>query len=220
MQEAVDGFLAAPIWAQATLALMALALVAAIVGPRIEQRRARDRFAALAEAMGAHVSPGPDVFTASFAAEAGGRSFAVRRELRSAPRGSSYRGPRGHVVVSETPLSERWQMHNIDVSRRKSVGRLGATPLASGDASFDHRFTVLQDGLPVRERWLDAPTRAAFTSFFDLPSVKGQGTVWAQEGRLQYITDTPQALDRTALRAILEQQATLASALDRTAAAR
>ena len=109
--------------------------------------------------------------------------------------------------MSETPLSNsRWKMHGIDIAERGALARLGTTPLRSGDEAFDARFTVWQDGMVVREHWLDAPTRAAVSAFFDQPAVKGGGTVWVQEGLLQYINDTPRTLDAAALSAILDQQ--------------
>ena len=43
MQEAIDGFLAAPAWVQVALAFFALTFVAMVVGPRITQRRVRQR---------------------------------------------------------------------------------------------------------------------------------------------------------------------------------
>jgi hypothetical protein len=64
---------------------------------------------------------------------------------------------------------------------------------------------------------LDEPTRAAFTAFFDVPSIAGAGTVWVQDGRLQYINDAPGKLDDVGLTAIINQQAALAAALDATA---
>ncbi len=221
MQEAIDAMRVAPAWAQVGIALFVLAFLAMIIGPRLTQRRARKRFAALAQARGARVVPGSDVFTASFSVEQGGRRLTVRRELRSSAGGSSYRGPQGHLVVSETRLSgSRWKMHGVDIARRRALTWLSGATFQSGDAAFDARFRVRQDGVPVREGWLDGPTRAAVTTFFDLPSVAGAGAVWVQEGLLQYVNDTPNALDPARLTAILEQQAALAAVLERTAGGR
>lgn len=218
MRDAIDGFLAAPLWAQLAMALFALTFVAMIVGPKVTQLRHRRRFAILAQARGARVTPGHDVFTASFQLEHGGRTFTVRRELRSRGGGASYRGPRGHLLVIETPLSSsRWKLHGIDVAQRGALARLGSSPLRTGDAAFDARFTVWQDGVPVRDGWLDATTRAAFSALFDLPALSGGGTVWVQEGMLQCIHDTPEALDDAGLGAIVEKESDLATALDATA---
>lgn len=218
MQEAIDGYLAMPAWVQAFMALFALMFVVMIVEPRVTNRRARSRLAALAAARGARVVPGRDSFTESFALDHAGRRFTVRRELRSSTRGGSYRGPRGHLLVTETPLSgSRWKMHGIDVAEAGWMARLGARPFRSGDAAFDARFTAWQDGMPVRDGWLDAPTRAAFIALFDLPAVATAGTVWVQEGVLQVINDTPKRLDHPALTAVLDQQAALATALETTA---
>jgi hypothetical protein len=219
MQEAIDGFLVMPGWAQAGVSLFALTFLAMLVMPGVENRRHRKRFAALAEARGVRAVRGPDEFSDSFSLEHAGRPFTVRREMRSSSRGSSYRGPRGHLVVVETSLSGgRWKMHGVDVAQRGALARmLGVAAFRSGDAVFDERFTVWQDGVPVRDGWLDAPTRAAFTAFFDLPSVGREGTVWVLEGVLQYINDTPAKLDAAGLSAIVERQAALAAALETTA---
>ena len=221
MQEAIDGFLIMPGWAQAALAFFVFTFVVMIVGPKVSQRRARQHFAALAEKRHARIEPGHDVFMASFSVEQAGRSFTVQRELRSSARGGRIRGPQGHLIVIKTPLNNsRWEMHGVDIAQRGALARLGGTAVRSGDAVFDQRFTVWQDGMLVREDWLDGRTRAAFTAFFDLPSVAGAGTVWVQEGRLQYIDDAPGKLDDAGLTPILEQQAALATALEATAGGR
>ena len=101
-------------------------------------------------------------------------------------------------------------------SNLRSQGRAALIPFfVIGDPDFDARFAVWQDGVPVREGWLDAPTRAAVTAFFDGPGVAGP--VWAQEGRLTYVAVPPARLDEPKLTAILRRQAALASALERTA---
>ncbi|MEO7156035.1 MAG: hypothetical protein ABI039_00655 [Vicinamibacterales bacterium] len=221
MQEAIDGFWIMPGWVQVAVTLFALTFLAMVFGPKVTQRRARQHFAALAQTRHARVVPGHDVFTASFSVEQAGRTFTVQRELRSTTRGGSYRGPRGHLIVIETPLAHsRWKMHGVDIAQRGALARLGGTPVRSGDAVFDKRFTIWQDGVLVRENWIDGTTRAAVTAFFDLPSIAGAGTVWVQEGRLHYLNDAPATLDETGLTAILEQQAALAAALEATASGR
>ena len=217
MQEAIDGFMIMPGWAQAGVTFFVFTFLVMIIQPRLTQRRARLHFAALAEKRHARIAPGHDVFTASFSVEQAGRSFTVQRELRSSTRGGSYRGPRGHLIVIVTALNNsRWQMHGVDIAQRGALARLGGTAVRSGDAVFDKRFTIWQDGVLVRENWIDGPTRAAFTAFFDLPPVAGAGTVWVQEGRLQYINDTPAKIDHAGLTAILAQQSALATALEAT----
>lgn len=84
------------------------------------------------------------------------------------------------------------------------------------DATFDRRFIVWQDGVVVRDGWLDDPTRAAFTGLFDVPSMADAGTVWVTAGRLQVFHDTPKALDAQRLEALLGRVSTLATALERT----
>lgn len=212
MQDFVGGFLAAPLWAQVALVCFALAFLAMVFGPPLAHRRARERFAALAASMGASVTPRQSVFEAVCE----GRTFAVRREMRSGSASGSYRGPRGNLVVVETRLSgSRWEMHGVEIVAGGPRKRLGARALETGDPAFDARFAVWEDGVPVREGWLDAPTRAAVTAFFDAPGA--DGPVWAQESRLKYIAVTPASLDEPKLTAILHRQAALASALERTA---
>jgi hypothetical protein len=218
MQEMIDAILIMPGWVQTGLVLFVFTFLVMIIEPMVTQRRARHHFAALAEKRHARIVPGYDVFTASFSVDHSGRPFTIQRELRSTSRGSSYRGPRGHLIVVETPLNNsRWKMHGVDIAQRGALARLGGTAVRSGDAVFDKRFTVWQDGMLVREGWLDEPTRSAFIAFFDLPSLAGAGTVWVQEGRLQYINDAPNKLDDPGLTSILNQQAELAAALDATA---
>jgi len=216
MQDLVGGFLAAPLAVQAVLVCFALAFLAMVFARPLAHRRARERFAALAASMGAPVAPGRSPLEASFGAVCEGRRFEVRRELRSGIAGSHYRGPRGNLVVLETPLSgSRWEMHGVEIVPGGPRKRPGARALETGDPDFDARFAVWQDGVPVREGWLDAPTRAAVTAFFDGPGVAGP--VWAQEGRLTYVAVPPARLDEPKLTAILRRQADLASALERTA---
>lgn len=219
---AVDDLIAAlyamPLWAQIGLGFFAVTFVVMFAEPIVVARRARSRFDALAASRGATVTPGPDADTASFAADLAGRPFTVRRELRQPGRGGSYRGPRGHLVIVETALAgTRWALHGVDVSARTGLARVLPSPTASGDAAFNDRFVVRQDGVPVRDGWLDAATRRAIVEFFDVPAVGREGVVWVKEGVLQFICDRPQVLDAPSLTAVIEQQATLAAVLERTA---
>ena len=213
MQDLVAGFLAAPLWAQAGMALFALAIVAMLVGPRLTQRRYAAKLAALAAAAGAPTTR-RDEFTEWFTIAVDGRPFEVRRELRA--RGSGYRGPTGHLLVTSTPLSgSRWEMHEIDITPGRLPSLFGGPRLRTGDPAFDARFVVMQSGVPVRDGWLDAPTRAAVTAFFDTPAATGP--VWVQAGQLQHIGGAKWTdLDLAALTGLLRGQASLASALERT----
>lgn len=216
MQDLVAGFLAAPLWAQAGMAFCALAFVVMLVGPRLTQRRYARRFTALASAAGMPTTR-RDGFTEWFTIAVDGRSFEVRRELRVRGRGSSDRGPSGHLLVTSTALSGgRWEMHQVDVTPGRKPSAFGESPLSTGDPAFDRRFVVMQDGVPVRDGWLDAPTRAAITAFFDTPAATGP--VWVQSSQLQHIATAPWVdLDLAGLTRLLHGQAELASAFERTA---
>lgn len=216
MADALAGFLAAPLWAQVAIVLLAGAFAVMMVAPRVTQRRHAAALAALAAAAGARTSR-RDEFTEWFTLEVDGRAFEVRRELRSSSRGGSYRGPTGHLLVTSTPLAgSRWSAFQVDITPGRVPSWLGGPPHATGDAAFDGRFVLKQDGVPVREGWLDAPTRAAVSAFFDEPAATGP--VWVQEQRLQHLADaTWPRLDLPALTALLRLQAVLATALERTA---
>jgi len=218
MQDLLAGLQAAPFWAQMAMAFFALMVLVMAIEPQVGHRRARRRFAALAAARGATITPGHDAFAASFSLAHAGRSFAVKRELRGGPRGSSYRGPRGHLLIVETPLAgSRWTSHGVDIAQRGSLAKVLTSPMKTGDTVFDDRFTVWQDGVPVREGWLDQPARSAVTAVFDLPAIAGDGTLWVQEGRLQFLSDRPGSIDDAALASLVAAVATVAAQFERTA---
>lgn len=217
MSELIAGLQAAPLWAQIGLAFFAVTFVAMLVMPRLRHRRHAMQFAALAASAGAATTR-RDEFTEWFTTEVDGRAFEVRRELRVRGRGTtSYRGPTGHLLITSTPLSgSRWDVHQIDVMPGRLPGIFGPAPLATGDAAFDTRFVVVQDGVPVREGWLDAPTRAAISAFFDAAGATGR--VWVQAQHLQHVAVEPwRVTDRSSLDGLLRAQALLATALERTA---
>jgi hypothetical protein len=195
-----------------------MTFVVMIAEPMVVARRARARFASLAAARGAAVTPGADADVASFEVDHGGRTVTVRRELRQPGRGSSYRGPRGHLLIVETGLAgTRWPLHGLDVVERTGMVRMLPSPTRSGDTAFDDRFAVIQDGVHVREGWLDVYTRQALVAFFDLPVVGSEGRVWVKDGVLQFLSDRPKTIDAAALTAVIDRQAALATALERTA---
>lgn len=215
MQDLMAGFLSAPLWARIGMVFFAVAFLAMLVEPRWTRRRYAAAFSALASAAGAPTTR-RDEFTEWFTLDVEGRPFDVRRELRV--RGSGYRGPTGHLLVTSTPLSgSRWKTHQVDITPGRAPSYFGAPPLATGDTVFDGRFVVMQDGVPVREKWLDPQTRAAVTAFFDQPAATGP--VWVQEQRLQHLADATwrKSLDLATLTILLRQQAELAAALERTA---
>lgn len=215
MADALAAFLVAPLWAQIAMVLFGCTFVVMVVEPSVTRRKYAAALARLAAAAGATTSR-RDEFTAWFTMEVDGRPFDVRREFRVRGR-NSYRGPTGHLLVTATPLAgSRWDMHQVDIRPGRVSSFFGGQPHPTGDASFDARFVVMQDGVPVREGWLDAPTRAAVTAFFDQPAATGP--VWVQEQRLLHLADgTWRRLDLTALTLLLRQQAALATALERTA---
>lgn len=214
MDEAIANFLVMPLWAQFGLAFFALTFLVMLFGPGITRRRYAAKFQALAVAAGAPTTR-RDEFTEWFTISVEGRAFEVRRELRV--RNSSYRGPTGQLLVTSAPLSgSRWKMYCVDIVPGRVPSLFGRPPLSTGDAKFDARFVVIQDGEPVRERWLDAPTRAALMTFFDAPAATGRVSV--QDRQLQHVAGDEWAkLDLASLKALLRQQAALATALERTA---
>lgn len=216
MDELIAGVRDMPTWAQVGLSLFGLALVVMMVEPRVARRRVAAALARLATAFGAATTR-RDAFTEWFTVTIEGRPFEVRREYRMRGRAGSYRGPTGHLLVTSTPLAgSRWQAHQVDIAAGRVPSLFGARPHATDDAAFDERFVVMQDGVPVREQWLDAPTRAAVTALFDTPGVTGP--VWVQGQHLQVLRpERWSALDATGLTGMLRAQAALAMALERTA---
>lgn len=214
MQEMIDGFLVAPLWAQIGMAFFAFTFVVMLVEPTVTRRRHAAKLKALAAAARA-TTTSSDAFTEWFATTVEGRSFEVRRELRVRSRGGSYRGPTGHLLILSTPLAgSSWKLHQVDIMPGRVPKFLGGSPRLTGDEAFDSRFIVTQDGVPGRHGWLDAATRAAVMAFFaaSLP----EGRVWVREQRLEYlVTDSWRDLEFPALTAILRQQATLATAFER-----
>lgn len=213
MDEFIAGVQGMPVWARIGLSLFALAFVVMMVEPRVTRRRVAAALARLATAAGAAVTR-RDAFTEWFTITVEGRPFEVRREYRMRGR-SGYLGPTGHLLVTSTPLDgSRWELHQVDIATLKTAARRAGDPV-SGDAAFNARFGVRQDGVPVREGWLDAPTRAAVTALFDTPGVTGP--VWVQGQRLQVLRPEPWAdLDGPGLTRMLQAQAVLAAALERT----
>lgn len=216
--EFLEAFRQAPLWAQLLMPIVVLAAVGTVVERRWRRTRARQAFARLAAGAGAAVTT-VDWVTETFPVEVAGRRFEVRRDWQTRHSGagaSSYRGPTGHVLVTSTPLAgSRWELHQVDIAPLSSAARRAGDPV-SGEVAFDSRFRVRQDGVPVRESWLDAPTCAAVTALFDTPGVRGP--VWVQGQRLQVLDPEPwTGLDTATVARILEAQATLATALERTA---
>lgn len=214
-QEFSAGFQEMPFWAQVGVGFFVFTFLVMLVSPIVTRRRHAVRLAALAMASGATTTR-QDAFTESFTVEVEGRRLEVRRELRSTGRGSSYRGPSGHLLITSTPLKgSRWEVYQIEILLGRLPTFFGPLPLATGDAAFDGRFMLRQDGVPVRDGWLDQPTRAAITAFFDTPWANGR--LWVQEQQLQHLMSPWIGVDHESLVRLLRQQAALATALERTA---
>jgi hypothetical protein len=120
-------------------------------------------------------------------------------------------------LITATRLkSNRWSLHQVDISKPGRLGSwLASGKRPTGDADFDARFLVVEDGLPARDGWLDAPTRKAIVQFLDEAPLPG--VIWIREGELQFTMQNWTGLNGPAIRALLERQGALVSALDRTA---
>ncbi len=216
LDEFVAGVAAMPLWAQIGMGWFVLCVAVMFAEPIVRLRRVARRFASLAAASGSAVTPGHDKFTASFDVDCAGRRFTVRRELREGS--SRYRGPRGHLLVCETPLTGTpWQRHDVDIANEGSLPARGMFPFRTGDAAFDQRFTAWQGGQPVRPGWLDAATRNAVSAFFDAAPTKG--SLWVRAGMLQYLAVVPKGMGPDNLATVLRTLAMVAQVFERTAAA-
>ncbi len=216
MNEMVTGLLAMPGWVQAFMAFFALMVVVMLFGPGFRHRRVAKQFAELAAASGATITPGHDKFSDSFVVERDGRRFTVRRELRDATSGPSYRGPRGYLMYCETPLAgSRWAHHDVDIAEEGSLPPVGSVPFRTGDATFDKRFTAYQSGELGRDGWVDPAVRGAVTAFFDTTPLSG--SLWVRAGTLQYVTVAPKGMDATTLAHVLRDLSAVALAFERSA---
>jgi hypothetical protein len=217
MQDAIAGFQSAPLWAQIGMGFFAFTFLVMIIEPWVSNRRYRRKFDAIVRGLGQQPPRGGSwPFTAK--ATIGERQFEIVYDLRRGGSGSSYRGPRGRLLITATRLANpKWSMHQIDISRVGGLlARLASRRRATGDASFDGRFMVVEDGLPVRDGWLDAEMRTAIARFFD--EARLPGVIWIREGELQFLMQDPwTGIDAPAIRALVEHQAALATAFARTA---
>ena len=217
LTEMVAALAAMPVWAQVFLGLFALAFVVMAVGPGREYRRYRALLEGLATDLGATAARGRDKWPVSFATAVDGRAFTVSYDYRSSSRGGSYRGPGGDLLITSTPLSgSRWALHQVDIIPMSENRLLRALEARMGAGSSDDRFRVVNDGVPVREGWFDADTRAAVTAFYD--TTVARGPLWVKEQQVLHIVSAPwDGIDGLALRALLQQQAAVATAFARTA---
>ena len=213
VREAMAEFGRMPPWVQGALVLFACGVLWMLFGGVVAGRRYRTQFDGFARALGVPPPVGRSE-PVSFPIEVAGRAFEVRHYHRM--RSGSYRGPTGYLLVTETALrGRRWEMHQVDIVRIDSPwGGLGAGQV-TGAAGSAVRFGVREDGVPVRDGWLDDETREAVTRFLETAP---PGTVWIKEGRLSYLVSDPwKGVDGPVLRATMERLAELAGALERTA---
>jgi len=213
LQDIASEFQRAPPWAQIGMAFFAFTVVVFFLEPLLVRRRFHRRFDALARALNAQ-PPESRALPASFRVSVDGRAFEVRHAHRTTNRSSSYRGPTGFLLITATRLaSTRWSLHQVDIVK---PGTVGSWLLRRGGADAEGRLMVREDGLPVREGWLDAATRAALTRF--LEAAPDGSVLWIREGELTCTVPTWATLDGVSVRALLQQQAVLADALNATAA--
>jgi hypothetical protein len=220
IQDTIAGFQAAPLWAQIGMVFFAVTAVVMFAEPTVRNRRARRQFDTLARGVGASPPEGRG-WPVMFRTTTAGRAFEVRHDLRSRSKGGSYRGPTGHLLITAMQLtSDKWSMHQVDI---RTLDKMSAWLLknkhSTGDQEFDARFLVVEDGLPVRQAWLDDEVRGEVQRFFSAAPIPG--VIWIRERELQFIMESPWTrVDGPALRSLLEHQAALASVLDRSAARR
>jgi hypothetical protein len=215
MQEMIEGIRVMPGWAQVGLGFFAFCFVVMIVEPKVKARRFRRQFNGIARGLGLE-PPAGSASPAKVVTTSSGRGFEVRHDFRMRSRGSAYRGPSGYLLMTATPLAgERWPMHQVDISKVEGgLARLLRGVRATGDPAFDSRLMVVEDGLPVREGWLDSPTRAAIGAFFDRARLPGVLSV--REGELLFTVQDPwTGADGPTVRTLLEGQAELAAVLER-----
>jgi len=216
MRDAIAELLRAPLWAQITIAAFAVLFVVSVTGSFFRKRRFRGRFTAIAEALGAP-SPTSRRWPVTFPVTIDGRAFEVRHALIYPSKHSSYRGPHGHLLITATRLDgDRWPLHQVDISTMgKLLSRMAGGVLSKGDPDFDARFLVRQDGMKVREGWLDTAVRRQVTHVYD--GIPSNSLIAMQEGELRVTLREPwTGIDGAAVRSLLERQTALAAALERT----
>ena len=221
MEDLVAGFQAAPLWAQIGMVFFAVMAVVMVGEPAVKKRRFRRQFDEIARTAGAAPSVSTDWPMTSLVRLAD-RPFEIRYDIRQGSgRGSSQRGPHGFLLTTATRLTgTAWPMHQVEIAPvDRWLSKLMGGTRPTGDPDFDGRFMVTQEGVPVRGGWLDGDTRQAILGFFD--AAPRPGLVWIQDGELQFIMQDPwTGLDGQAIRGVLERQAVLASALERTGSRR
>ena len=207
-----------PLWAQIGVGFFAFTVLVMVFGPGVTKRKFRRQFDALASALGRPRSADRD-WPFRVPVSAGERPFELWYDFRTRSRAEGYRlAPTGHMLIATTKLSgTRWPLHQVDITQVDGwMSKVVGSKRATGDPDFDPRFIVTQAGPHVRDGWLDEPTRAAVGRFFGVAPPGGR--LWVREGDLQFLMHTPwPAADGAALQTLLEHQAALATALEKTA---
>lgn len=216
MEDLINGISEMPFWYQVGMGWFVLTAIVMLVSPSVEYRRHRSRFAGLARDMGATPTQGRDKWPVSFTVTVDGRGFDVSYDHRGRM-GGGHRGPSGHVLITLTALSgSRWKLHEVDIVPGVVPRWLRPKSRPAGTAALDAPFQVTSSGVPVREGWFDADSRAAVTAFYALDPELGPMAV--REQRLIHLTGTPwPARDGASLRALLHGQAAVATAFERSA---
>lgn len=201
---------------------------------RVDNRKHPKRFETLANELGVTVMRIDD-FDSRFEIVARGRSFAARYSRVSRSTGSSTSSI-WKLVVS-TPLSKRWELHDLQV---RALGRLGgwlvnallrnrtvAAPTRSDAATtrvsvsanasddFGIRFSIRDQGT-LPPNWMTNAVRQAICALYDDVEIKAlasHATLEACEGRLRFIADEPDKMQADAFRRVLAHLDTLADAL-------
>jgi hypothetical protein len=201
---------------------------------RIDNRKHPKRFETLASELGVTVTQIHD-FDSRFEFVARGRSFSARYSRVSRSTGSSTSSI-WKLVVS-TPLSKRWELHDLQV---RALGRLGgwlvnalrrnrtAAVPTRGDAvtarvsasanvsdDFETRFSVRDQGT-LPPNWMTSAVRQAICAIYDDVEIKvltSHTTLEACEGRLSFIADEPDKMKAESFRRLLAHLGTLADAL-------
>ncbi|MEP7216011.1 MAG: hypothetical protein ABI782_07130 [Anaerolineaceae bacterium] len=119
------------------------------------------------------------------------------------------------MLICETPLAGgAWEQHGVDIAEDGGLPLIGSRPVKTGVAAFDQRFTVWEDGAPMRAGWLDAPARVAVTALFD--STPLSGSLWVRGGRMQYVAVAPKGVDGETLAKVLHTESVVGFAFERT----
>ena len=220
VQDAIAAIQVAPLWAQIAMGFFAVMVVIFFAEPPVRRRKFRRHFDAIAIGLGRQPPAGrgwPVVFSVDVA----GCTFDVAHNFRQTDRSGPSRGPTGFLLITAGKLAgKRWSMHKVEVSKAGALGKwFASSKRLTGGADLNPSVLVVEDGVPARDGWLDAATRGEFARF--LAEAPLDGVIWIRDGELSFIMQNPwKRIDGPGVRALLERQCALISALDRATAAR